>query len=1051
MGESDASAATRTLQDSPSQSTAPSEPVDSASAAAPAPATASPAEAGSGAEASGSAATAAGDDSAPQAAAEPKAASGQAEQPSADASAAQAGAEAVADAPAASPAPDASNATAEAEEPGAAAASNAPAEAKQSGAPAEASKPDADASRSGAPAEASKPDADASRSGATAEATATSDGTAEAADGAPKKKKKRRRKRRGEDGRRRRRRGRKDHATVRPIAGSWFESKPELPEDRGPLIEMLASRLRMPREAAANALALLDADYTIPFIAKYRGDRTGGLTEKKLRRFRDTVVELHALHARRAEILERLAQELPDSGLGDLVRKASDPRILDDALYTLRTKRRSKGSRAYKARECGLDALAERILAQTDSEGDPTAIATGFVSDDVENAEAALDGARAIIVEQMSLDPGLRKEWRHQVYTKGILVASQREGSGKPDPKYRSFYTYREAVRRVPPHRLLAVERGVRERALDVSIEAPPAVVPAAEHLILKKEGSIWRDFLKACLRETFERFLPTVSKEVRRSLREEAEERSIETFSSNLGHLLLQPPTREAVVAGVDPSSKNSIRLAVVDPKGGYIGSRTLYPFEPKGDPNSASKNFLNFLEDYRVSIVAIGNGSASRQADRFLAGVLKQASDVRRAVVNESGAVVYAASELGKQEFPNQDVSTRAAISIARRLQDPLAELIKVEPRYLGVGPYQHDVHQKLLSRALFAAVVSVVHKVGVELNTCSSTLLEHLSGVDETLAANIVRHREEKGPFAKRADLFEVDKLRPKAYEQLAGFVRIADGSEALDNTDIHPECYRIVEQMCVSIGRTVASVLEDPSEVSRIEPDRFVSERFGKSTIDAIVATLRAPRSDPRDAVEPIVFREDVVELDDLETGMVLDGTVTNVTDFGAFVDIGVHQDGLIHISEMADSFVKHPSEVIRVGDRVKSKVISVDKKARRIGLSIRALEDSSSRMERAGGDAGSRGKRGPGGRGTQRSGGGGGRGGPPSGRRKTGRPGAGPGGPSSGSGRRRSTKRGPGGGGGSRRSDRGPAAPRPPAKPTNRGFRIGDVLNFDKDE
>ncbi len=908
---------------------------------------------------------------------------------------------------------------------------------------------------------------------------ATQDDAAQAGaeDAAPKKKRRRRKKKSAEEGGRRprRRRARKEIITQKPVAGSWFEAKPEIDDAmRAEISEHLAQRFRLNKQSASNVLALLDADYTISFIAKYRSERVGGLDEPRLRKVRDRIAELAALIIRRNEILARLEAECPDSGLAGLVSKTVDPRVLEDAQYAIRSRRRSKGSKAYKAREQGLEPLAQKILEQGETEGEIEEIAGAFLSEAVSDVQAVLDGARAIVIDKLSLDPDLRRELRHQVYTRGILVAGPRPGKEEAETKYKSFYTYREAVRRVPPHRLLAVERGVRERVLEVKIEAPPSVLPAVEGKVLKKGGSIWTELLRDCIQEMIERFLPTVSKEVRRNLRDEAENRSIETFCSNLGHLLLQPPTRDKVVAGVDPGTKNSIRLAVVDPKGEFIGSRTLYPYEPKGDRAGATRAFLNFLEDYRVDIVAIGNGSASRTADRFLAGVIKQASGelkARRAVVNESGAVVYAASELGKSEFPELDVATRAAISIARRLQDPLSELVKVEPRFLGVGQYQHDVNQKTLGQALYEEVVSVVHSVGVEINRASKALLEHLSGVDDTLLENLMQYRKEKGPLQKRTDLFEVEKLGPKAYEQLAGFVRIPDGPDPLDNTDIHPECYRIVEQMCVSIGRTVANVLTDPSEVARIEKTRFVSERFGLHTIDAMMATMRSPRSDPRDAVEPIVYREDVVELEDLEVDMVLEGTVTNVTDFGAFVDIGVHQDGLIHISEMADSFVKHPSEVIRVGDRVKSKVISVDKKNRRIGLSVRALggdasggqrgdraSASDSGHMRAGAPSGGQGRGGPGrggpgrggpGRGNQsRAGTGssprtpGARGGP-GGRSATGgRSGPGRSSPGGGKGRPRS------GGGRGSSSDRGSHGPRQAPNPASRGFRIGDVLSFE---
>lgn len=759
----------------------------------------------------------------------------------------------------------------------------------------------------------------------------------------------------------------KEAPLARPIAGSWFDMKPQLSEEaKAETIASLAQKFKIEKGIAKSVFNFLDADYTIPFIARFRRDQVGGMAESRLRKMRDAIADMAKLQERRQEAMGYLSDDDRDAAsLLNLLRSTSDAALIDDIAHIAKARKKARVSKAQRARELGLEVLADRIAAQADSQGEATDIASAFVREGVSSPEEALDGAKAILVDRLFFDPTMRAELRQAILNRGILVANARGGKEKPDSKFKAFYTYREAVRRVPPHRLLAVERGVRERALDVHIE-PPADSAATLEAHVIRQPSVFSALLKEVVAEVLLRLTPVIAKDIRRRLHEDAEDRSIETFSSNLRHLLLQPPTREKVVAGIDPGAKNNIRLAAVDAHGAFIGSRSLHPFEPKGDPENAAKQFLNFIEDYRVEIVAVGNGSSSRQADRFLASVLKQSPEakVRRAVVNESGAVVYATSDLAKEELPTADVSTRAAVSIARRLQDPLMEFVKIEPKFLGVGQYQHDVNQKKLSQALYEEVLSVVHQVGVDLNRATKALLLHISGIDAQLADNILKFRTEKGRFERRSDLMEVDRLGPKAYEQISGFVRVVDGKEALDNTDIHPECYRIVEQMCVSIGRTVRQVMDDPTEVSRIEPDRFYSERFGPVTVGNILESLRRPKQDPRDSVEPMLFREDVVELEDLNEGMILEGTVTNVTDFGAFVDIGVHQDGLIHISEIADGFVKHPSEVIHVGDRVRAKVISVDKTHRRIGLSLRQLKDSTVNRPEASGDRGAPRDRGP---------------------------------------------------------------------------------------
>lgn len=712
------------------------------------------------------------------------------------------------------------------------------------------------------------------------------------------------------------------------------------------------------------AIELLDAGNTVPFIARYRKEQTGGLDEEQLRQLADEVASKRALEERRTEILgllERqgnLSQELEE-----LIQAAETLQHLEDLYRPYRPKRRT---RASVAREQGLEPLADWL--QDRNQGDLQTEAAKYISDEVPDVESALQGARDILAERLSDDPHVREQVRQLTWRSGALAAVLQEHERADH--YRAYSDYEEPLARVVPHRVLALNRGEKEGALRVSVRADAdRCMAVVERIALSgsfgqrsalrvsrtaPRSSPADEHLQAAAHDAYKRLIaPSIEREVRNELTERAQEQALAVFRSNLKALLMQPPLRNHVVMGLDPAYRTGVKVAVVDPTGRLLETGVIYPTPPHERIQQAEEAMTQWVRRHRVTAIAIGNGTASRETERFVAQWLKDLPEAERpgyAIVDEAGASVYSASPLAREEFPDLDVSERSAVSIARRLQDPLAELVKIEPRSLGVGQYQHDVDPKRLEHVLAGVVEDVVNQVGVDLNTASVELLSYVAGLTPTVAANIVAHRQEQGPFQRRADLKAVKRLGPRTFEQCAGFLQIPDGADPLDRTPIHPESYGVAEQLLKTLGLRVAQVATDTAMVrARLdalsEADiRELARQLncGEPTLRDIIAALKRPGRDPREDVPPPVLRADVLELADLREGMVLEGTVRNVVDFGVFVDIGVNQDGLVHISELADHFVRHPLEVVSVGQVIRVRVLEVDLERQRIALSRKGI-------------------------------------------------------------------------------------------------------------
>ncbi|RIX99154.1 RNA-binding transcriptional accessory protein [Aureimonas flava] len=710
----------------------------------------------------------------------------------------------------------------------------------------------------------------------------------------------------------------------------------------------IAGEIGARAEQVAAAVALLDGGATVPFVARYRKEATGGLDDTQLRALETRLAYLRELEARRAAVLKsvreqgKLTREIEAAIRGAATRVA-----LEDVYLPFRPKRRN---RADAARERGLGPLAERILA--DRAADPAALAARFVTADVPDAKAALEGARDIVAEGMAENPALVGEIRRHLVARARLRARVVAGKEETGAKFSDYFDHDEKWATAPSHRVLALLRAEKEGvvALEIEVDADdPASVKPVEAMVARHAGArlagggagdawllgvarwAWRQKLR-----------PSLSTELMGTLKDGADGEAIRVFSRNLKDLLLAAPAGARTVLGLDPGVRTGVKVAVVDATGRLLDSATVYPFQPRNDVAGASATLARLIARHGVELVAIGNGTASRETEALAAAVIAGLPGAKpaKAVVSEAGASVYSASELAAREMPDVDVSIRGAVSIARRLQDPLSELIKVDPKAIGVGQYQHDVDQGRLSRALDAVVEDAVNAVGVDLNTASAALLSHVAGLGPALADAIVAHRDANGPFASRRRLLDVARLGPKAFEQCAGFLRIADGAEPLDASAVHPEAYPVARRIVAALGRDVRSAMRDPAALKSLDPGRFVGDGFGLPTVRDIIAELEKPGRDPRPAFRTATFAEGVDTIGDLRPGMSLEGTVTNVAAFGAFVDIGVHQDGLVHVSQLADCFVKDPAEVVRTGQIVRVRVVEVDVKRKRISLSMR---------------------------------------------------------------------------------------------------------------
>lgn len=698
------------------------------------------------------------------------------------------------------------------------------------------------------------------------------------------------------------------------------------------------------------AVKLIDEGNTIPFIARYRKEATGTLDDEQLRKLYERLTYLRNLEEKKEQVLASIEEQgkLTEELKAKIVA-AQTLVVVEDLYRPYRPKRRT---RATIAKEKGLEPLAALITLQKAKEP-LEKLAEDYVNKEkgVETVKDALDGAKDILAEAVSDEAAYRSWIRKRTMQKGTLISTAKDE--KQESVYEMYYEFEEALSKLAGHRILALNRGEKEKFLTVKVEAPQDdILRYLEKQIIRTDNPYTTPVLQEVAEDSYKRLIaPAIEREIRSELTEKAEDGAIEVFGKNLEQLLMQPPITGRTVLGWDPAFRTGCKLAVVDPTGKVIGTTVIYPTAPTTPKKiQASKDLLKkIIPKYHVSLISVGNGTASRESEQFIVELLKEIPEkVEYIIVNEAGASVYSASKLASEEFPNFDVGQRSAASIARRLQDPLAELVKIDPKSIGVGQYQHDMNQKKLSEALSGVVEDCVNKVGVDLNTASAPLLSYISGISSAIAKNIVVYREENGKFTNRKQLLKVAKLGPKAFEQCAGFMRIQDGDNPLDATSVHPESYAAAEELLKKQGFSVDDIkggkLTGLSLTIR-DRKRLAEELgIGEITLEDIVKELEKPGRDPRDEMPKPILRTDVLEMKDLTEGMVLKGTVRNVIDFGAFVDIGVHQDGLVHISELSDKkFVKHPLEVVSVGDIVDVKVLSVDLKKKRIQLTMKGIQ------------------------------------------------------------------------------------------------------------
>lgn len=714
------------------------------------------------------------------------------------------------------------------------------------------------------------------------------------------------------------------------------------------ILPRLARELSIKLSQVESTVKLIDEGNTIPFIARYRKEVTGGLDDQVLRELYDRLTYLRNLEGRREEVRRLIeTQGMLTDEVSQSLDRAATLQEIEDIYRPFKPKRRT---RASVAREKGLEPLAVTIYAQKLVKGDVLELAAQYINEEkgVNTAEEALQGAMDIIAETVSDNAEYRRIIRELTFKEGTIVTAAKKEEDSP---YRMYYDFSEPVCKIVPHRVLAIDRGEKEEFLSVKIQAPEErIVDWLKGRTLSKTGSIFKEIIEKAVEDAYHRLIaPSIENEIRGSLTEAASEQAIKVFSENLRNLLLQPPVKGKVVLGLDPAYRTGCKLAVVTPTGGVLHTAVIYPTPPQNKVEEAAATLKALIAKYDVEIIAIGNGTASRESEIFVAGVIKTLDKkVRYMVVSEAGASVYSASKLGAEEFPDFDVSLRSAVSIARRLQDPLAELVKIDPKAIGVGQYQHDMNQKRLGEALAGVVESCVNSVGVDLNTASPSLLSYVAGINGVVANNIVEYRESNGGFKSRKELLKVKKLGEKTFEQCAGFLRIPEAENILDNTSVHPESYEACKALLKLTGHTLEDVREKRlgqlrEEVNKLGVEKVAQEiGVGVPTLNDMINELLKPGRDPRDELPPPLLHEDVLDIADLKPGMVLDGTVRNVVDFGAFVDIGVHQDGLVHISELTDRFVRNPMEVVSVGDIVKVRVLDVDPKRKRISLSMKGL-------------------------------------------------------------------------------------------------------------
>ncbi|MBD8685770.1 MULTISPECIES: Tex family protein [unclassified Rhizobium] len=716
--------------------------------------------------------------------------------------------------------------------------------------------------------------------------------------------------------------------------------------DNSRIAPLIASEINARAEQVNAAIALLDEGATVPFIARYRKEVTGGLDDTQLRTLAERLSYLRELNARRSSITDSITTQ--GKMTDDLLRKivsATTKAELEDLYLPYKPKRRT---RAEIAREKGLGPLAQAIWDNRSA--DPAVLAQAYVQGEVADVKAALEGARDIVAETMTENADLLGRLRDYMRHNATFRAKVVDGKQATGEKFSDYFDHSEKWATVPGHRALAMLRGWNEEVLtltiDVDADDPSPVKPAqrtiasafdirsagpADAWLMEVAGWTWRVKLSMSL-----------SLDLMRELRERAEEEAIHVFARNLKDLLLAAPAGSRATMGLDPGIRTGVKVAIVDGTGKLLETTTVYPFPPRNDIRGTQAELAALIRKHNVELISIGNGTGSRETERLVADMLTQLTGPKptKVIVSEAGASIYSASASAAAEFPNLDVSLRGAVSIARRLQDPLAELVKIEPKSIGVGQYQHDVDQGKLSRSLDAVVEDAVNAVGVDLNTASAPLLSRVSGLGASIADAIVLHRDQTGPFASRKELLKVPRLGQRTFEQCAGFLRIPNGKEPLDSSSVHPEAYGVAKKIVAACGRDLRSVMGDSAALKSLDPKQFIDEQFGLPTVKDIIAELEKPGRDPRPSFKTATFADGVDEITDLKPGMLLEGTVTNVAAFGAFVDIGVHQDGLVHVSQLADRFIKDPHEVVKAGDVVKVRVVEVDVKRKRIALTMR---------------------------------------------------------------------------------------------------------------
>ena len=716
------------------------------------------------------------------------------------------------------------------------------------------------------------------------------------------------------------------------------------------ILQIIADELNVKYKQVENAVNLIDEGNTIPFIARYRKEVTGGLSDEDLRILYERLNYLRNLENRKEEVKNSIEEQgkLTD----EIVNALQNAKILAEVEDIYRPYKQKKRTRATVAKEKGLEPLSEALINQ-DNKVSIEEIAKKFIDPEkgVETVEDAIAGAKDIIAENISDNPTYRKEIKRYCYRDGVIATEVNEKDEKEDKAtYQMYFDFNEKVNRIPSHRILAINRAEKENAIKLKIQKPEEnIIDFIERDVIKDKNSNYANILEDTVEDSFKRLIePSVEREIRSDLTEKAEEKAIKVFGQNAKQLLMGAPLKGLTVMGFDPAYRTGCKIAVIDETGKLLATTTVYPTEPQNKVEEAKKELKSLIKKYNINMIAIGNGTASRESEKFVADMISEIDqEVYYAIVSEAGASVYSASKLATEEYPDINVSLRGAISIARRLQDPLAELVKIDPKAIGVGQYQHDVNQKKLAESLAGVVEDAVNEVGVDVNTATPSLLSYVSGINKTIANNIVKYRDENGKIMERKELLKVPKLGKVAFEQCAGFIRIFDGKNPLEITAVHPESYEKAEQLLENIGYKKED-LKDSEKLKDIKlklsgvniKDMSQKLEIGEMTLKDIIDELSKPGRDPRDEMPKPILRSDVLKFEDLKEGMVLNGTVRNVIDFGVFVDIGVHQDGLVHISEITDKKFINPSDVVSIGDIVKVKVIKIDNDRQKVSLSMK---------------------------------------------------------------------------------------------------------------